>query len=257
MTPTFLNPPVHYAVSEFRAMLAALKLGAWRPKFPTLHNTGVPSLAQWLAYGPTPQERWGTSLNRYYEGLGWHAGPHLVVCPDYVWVLCDLTKPGVSVSCWNPETIGLEMVGNYEGNYDDFASGPGAKVRDNAAAVLAALAEKFGWGNLTYFTPGVRGLHFHRECAADHHACPGSQVTKPDVLARVAALRGALGPIAVVPVPVSPSPPPTPLTPAQIAARGMQTAVKAFQVSSGLEPDGIPGRLTEAAYEHALDLRSA
>ena len=73
-------------------MLAGVQLGAWRPRFPTLHNTGVPSLKQWLAYGPTPQERWGASLNRYYEGLGWHAGPHLVVCPDYVWVLCDLTQ---------------------------------------------------------------------------------------------------------------------------------------------------------------------
>ena len=54
MTLTFLDPPVHYALPEFRVMLSALKLGDWRPRFPTLHNTGVPSLAQWLAYGPTP-----------------------------------------------------------------------------------------------------------------------------------------------------------------------------------------------------------
>lgn len=256
MTATFLNPPVHYALPEFRAMLAALHLGVWRPQFPTLHNTGVPSLKQWLGYGPTPQERWGASLNRYYQGLGWHAGPHLVVCPDYVWALCDLTKSGVSVSCWNSETFGIEMVGNYEVGGDEFSSGEGAKVRDNAAAVLAALAEKFEW-NLNFFTLGVRGLHFHKECVADRHACPGSQVAKSDMLARVAALRGALGPIVAAPVPVSPAPPPLPLTPAQIAARSMRTAVKAFQVSAGLEPDGIPGRLTEAAYEHALDMGGA
>jgi len=254
MTPTFLDPPVHYAVTEFRAMLGALKLGAWRPKFPTLHNTGAPSLAQWLAYGPTPQERWGASLNRYYQGLGWHAGPHLVVCPDYVWVLCNLTLPGVSVSCWNSETFGIEMVGDYDiGAKDQFSTGDGAKVRDNAATVLAALAEKFEWGDLANFALGARGLHFHRECTADHHSCPGSQVTKPDMLARAAALRGALGPIVAAPVPVSPPPPPLPLTPPQVAARAMQTAVKAFQAASGLEPDGIPGRLTEAAYAHALD----
>lgn len=35
---TYLNPPVHYSVPEFRAMLAALKVGSWRPAFPTLHN---------------------------------------------------------------------------------------------------------------------------------------------------------------------------------------------------------------------------
>jgi hypothetical protein len=70
MTPTFIQHPTHYTLAEFRTMLAGAQLGAWRPRFPTLHNTGVPSLKQWLAYGPTPQERWGASLNRYYEGMG-------------------------------------------------------------------------------------------------------------------------------------------------------------------------------------------
>ena len=185
MTPTFLSPPTHYSIAEFRAHLSNLALGAWRPKFPTLHNTGVPSLKQWLAMGATPQERWGANLNRYYQGMGWHAGPHVVVCPDYVWALCDLTKSGVSVSCWNADTFGIEMVGDYEVGGDDFASGEGAKVRDNATALLAALVEKFGWGDLSDMEIGERGLHFHHECAADHHACPGSKVTKLDMLARI------------------------------------------------------------------------
>jgi Putative peptidoglycan binding domain/N-acetylmuramoyl-L-alanine amidase len=207
MTQTFLTPPIHYAIAEFRAHLAGLALGEWRPSFPTLHNTGVPSLAQWLAMGATPQERWAGNLNHYYEGMGWHAGPHLVVCPDYVWALCDLTKSGVSVSCWNSETFGIEMVGNYEVGGDDFASGDGAKVRDNAAAVLAALNEKFRWGDLGDFALGARGLHFHHDCARDHHACPGSKVTKPDLLARIrrceAEFAGAPIPLASPPIVVS------------------------------------------------------
>jgi len=255
VTPTYLNPPVHYAVPEFRAMLAALKLGVWRPKFPTLHNTGAPSLAQWLAYGPTPQERWGASLNNYYRGLGWHAGPHLVVCPDYVWVLCNLTLPGVSVSCWNSETFGIEMVGDYDlGAQDQFNVGDGAKVRDNAASVLAALAEKFGWGDLNDYQIGARGLHFHRECVADHHSCPGAQVSKPDMLTRVAALRGALGPISRAPTVSAPA---AALTPSQQAAITMRAAVKTFQHAAGLTEDGDPGRLTEAAYQRALDAATA
>lgn len=249
MTPTYLNPPVHYAVPEFRAMLANLKIGSWRPKFPTLHNTGAPSLAEWLGYGSTPQERWGASLNRYYQGLGWHAGPHFVVCPDYVWVLCNLALPGVSVSCWNDRTSGIEMVGDYDdGAKDQFNTGEGAKVRDNAAAVLAALAEKWNWGDLGDYQIGVKGLHFHRECVNDHHSCPGVQVKKPDILARVAAMRGALGPIVAAP-PVSP---PLPATSLQIKAQNMQQAVEAFQKAAGLETDGIPGQLTNAAYQHAL-----
>ena len=79
------------------------------------------------------------------------------------------------------------MIGNYEIGGDDFASGDGAKVRDNAAAVLAALTVKFGWGDLADYEAGVRGLHFHRECARDHHACPGSKVSKADMLIAAAA----------------------------------------------------------------------
>lgn len=210
MTPTFLNPPMHFTLDEFRIYLSRLSFD-WTPKFPTLHNTGVPSLAQWEKMGATPQERWGGNLDRYYQGMGWHSGPHLVVCPDYVWVLCDLTKSGVSVSCWNSETFGIEMVGNYEVGGDDFTSGDGAKVRDNAAQVLAILDEVFGFGDLSDIEIGVKGLHFHHDCAADHHACPGSKVTKADVLMRIEAARAALGDKAAA------TPPAVMLPPAKLA----------------------------------------
>ena len=196
---TYLAHPIHYTPNEFRTLLAGLKFDkGWRPSFPTLHNTGVPSLAQWLAMGATPQERWGASLNAYYKGLGWHSGVHLVCCPDYIWNLCDLEADGVSVSCWNHLTLGIEMVGNYELGGDDFETGEGAKVRDNAVFVLAALCEKFGWDI-------ADTLHFHRECVHDHHACPGSRVAKPDIIQRVITLRGGLGDRPVV-TPVSPHP---------------------------------------------------
>ena len=246
--PTYLNPPVHYTVAEFRTMLAGLKLGAWRPKFPTLHNTGAPSLAQWMAYGPTPQERWGASLNAYYKGLGWHAGPALVVCPDYVWNLCDIMQPGVSVSCWNDRTVGIEMVGDYDvGAQDQFNVGEGAKVRDNAAAVLAALQEKFGWGDLGDYLVGERGLHFHKECIVDHHSCPGGQVTKPDMLARVKAIGGALGPmVKTLPALVAP---------VSDAAVEYEAATKKFQAAVGLPADGDPGPMTRQVL--ARDLAQA
>jgi len=282
MTPTFLSPPTHYTIAEFRAHLAALALGDWRPKFPTLHNTGVPSLKQWLAMGATPQERWGGNLNRYYQGMGWHAGPHLVACPDYVWVLCDLTKPGVSVSCWNSETFGIEMVGNYEVGGDDFASGDGAKVRDNAAAALAALNEKFKWGDLAEIAIGSRGLHFHHDCARDHHACPGSKVTKPDMLARIKACEAEFGdaPVPIAPQPIVQSATPLPVhdvTPPNIMSvddiqaalnrlgakpplavdgevgPATISAVKSFQAAHGCFVDGWAGVETCAAIEATLE----
>jgi hypothetical protein len=182
---TFLANPRHYTLSDLSTLIDGTNFDhGWSPKFPTLHNTGAPSLKQWELYGPQTQERWGASLIAYYKGLGWHSGPHLVCCPDYVWNLCDLTQDGVSVSCWNHVTIGIECVGNYEVNGDDWDTGDGAKVRDNAVFVLAVLCKKFGWKPEAY-VEGVSGLHFHRECLADHHPCPGSKVSKSDMVTRV------------------------------------------------------------------------
>ena len=277
MTPTFLAMPTHYHLAEFRLYFAGLKFTTWRPRFPTLHNTGVPSLAQWLAMGPTPQERWGANLNAYYRGLGWHAGPHLVICPDYVWALCDLTQSGVSVSCWNSETFGIEMVGNYEVDGDDFESGDGARVRDNAAAVIAALADGFGWADLANFEAGVQGLHFHRECARDHHACPGGRVSKTDMLSRISACRAQRSAAQATPVPLSAPrqsaavPSPTSLTDIQAALNRLgaqpallidgqtgpmtQAAIRAFQAAHGCSVDGIAGEQTRAALAAALTER--
>jgi hypothetical protein len=84
------------------------------------------------------------------------------------------------------------MVGNFEIGGDEFESGLGAKIRDNAAVAIAALAEKIGWGELGDFVLGVRGLHFHRECIRDHHSCPGTKVSKSDMLRQISTLRGTL-----------------------------------------------------------------
>ena len=269
---SYLSNPSHYAREEFKAYVEALAFDkGWRPRFPTLHNTGVPSLAQWEAYGSTVEERWGPNLNRYYQGLGWHAGPHLVVCPDYIWVLSDVEAPGVSVSCWNHVTLGIEMVGNYEVGGDDPDAGEGAKVIDNAVFALAALSRHLGW-SVGAIVKGVGGLHFHRECARDGHPCPGSRVDKAAVLARVLAQVSAFGgaPPAVVPAPT----PVAPAAPAfgspawiqeqlnQLGAHppltvdgdlGPKTvaAVESFQMSRGLTVDGIVGPQTIAALKPA------
>ena len=39
---------------------------------------------------------------------------------------------------------------------------------------------------------GMSGLHFHKECSRDHHDCPGKNVVKADVVARVLAKMDAL-----------------------------------------------------------------
>jgi hypothetical protein len=186
---TFLAEPKGYTPAEFSAFVAGLKWDAWRPRFITLHNTGVPSLANWLSPAHPAKQR--IVAQKHYERdiLHWHSGVHLFVAQDLIWNLCDLTQVGVSVSCWNHLTLGVEMVGDYAS--ESFDAGPGAQVRDNAVAALAVLHSRLGL-RPDGFKLGVRGLHFHKECARDHHDCPGRNVVKADVVARVLSQMAAL-----------------------------------------------------------------
>jgi hypothetical protein len=260
---TYLVNPTHYTPDEFRALLQAMKFDhGWTPEFPTLHNTGRPSLRQWRSWGVTPQERWGNNLNNFYRGKGWHSGVHLVACPDYIWNLCDLRSDGISVSCWNRVAIGIEMVGNYEIGGDEFDCGDGSKVRDNAVWALAVLCEKFGWDI------GSK-LHFHRDCPQDGHQCPGSLVDKAHVAALVKARLASWGGYQPAPAP----PPPKPPLPDVTTVRGLQQAlvslgfrltvdgdygpetrqaVTSFQMHEGIVADGLCGPQTEAALVKAL-----
>ena len=181
---TFLAEPRSYMPAEFAGFVETLAWQDWRPRFVTLHNTGVPSLATWLGSSHPARQR--IVAQKHYERdiLHWHSGVHLFVAQDLIWNLCDLTQVGVSVSCWNHLTLGVEMIGDYA--TESFDEGPGAQVRDNMVAALAALHRKLEL-RPDGFKLGVRGLHFHKECRRDHHDCPGRNVVKADVVARVLA----------------------------------------------------------------------
>ena len=176
---SFLTNPKGYGAAEFAAYAKTLRWSAWRPSFITLHNTAEPNLRQWAngGSGAAYEHQRILNLNNYYKGMGWHSGPHLFISPSTIWVACDLASDGVSVSCWNHQTIGVEMVGDY--GTEDFHSGDGAKVRDLTVAALAALHSALG------IKPDT--LHFHKECIRDHHDCPGRNVDKADMIHRIAS----------------------------------------------------------------------
>ena len=178
---TFLATPVSFTPAEFAAYVAKLEWRDWKPQFIVLHNTAEPNLAQWehFGLGKTAGAQRVNNLNRYYRvDEGWHSGPHLFIAPDFIWLACDLTADGVHASCYNRVSIGVEMVGDY--STEAFDSGPGALVRDNAVAALAALHKALKLDPAT--------LHFHKQCIRDHHDCPGKNVVQSDMIARVKAL---------------------------------------------------------------------
>ena len=154
----------------------------WRPQGITLHNTAAPTLEQWAETGPRHDARI-RNLQSYYENdKGWHAGPHWFVSRNWINWFSDPLRPGVHSRCFNATRFGIEMVGDYD--QEEFNSGDGALVRDNAIFLIAALNLKFG------FDPN--DLKFHVECKKDNHDCPGKKVVKAEVISRVRAMMAAL-----------------------------------------------------------------
>ena len=182
---SFLANPLALTVAEFQAYVATKHWAHWKPQFIVLHNSAEPNLAQWEHYGlgKSAAVQRARNLNSYYAHQeGWSSGPHLFIAPDLIVVACDLEAYGIHASCFNHVSIGIEMVGDYRPGADPFNAGGGAKVRDNAVAALAILHHALG------ISPDT--LHFHRDCERDHHVCPGLQVDKAAMIARVKAYMG-------------------------------------------------------------------
>jgi hypothetical protein len=186
---TFLAQPKNYTRIRFKEFVGSLNWVLWHPKFIVLHNTAGPTLAQWLEdHGDVGHERRLENIDKMYRNRHWHSGVHLFIGPedDGIWNPCSLTANGVHASCYNSESLGIEMVGNFA-TRDEFYSGApaadewsgpdGRKVRDNTVFALAVLHKHLGIDPET--------LHFHRDCVMDHHQCPGGQVSKIDMVARV------------------------------------------------------------------------
>jgi len=172
---------VHVNGLTWDAFSAATK----RPLGICLHNTWRPTIASWTETDPR-RINGLNGLRAYYEGMGWHAGPHAFISRQFINGFSPLTAWGIHSTCFNHTHIGLEMIGNYAAGAEPFDSGDGAMVRDNAVFAVAVLMAKLG------LAP-ERDLVFHRDCSADHHDCPGSGVGKPEMVARV---RGAMNQLA-------------------------------------------------------------
>jgi hypothetical protein len=171
-----------YTREQFADQIASLRWREWRPSGITLHNTASPTLAQWAESGPAHDARIRNLRDFYENTKGWHAGPHFFVSRHFINGFSNLRKPGVHSRCYNPTHIGIEMVGDY--GSEEFNSGDGSLVRDNAVFAMAHLYRKL---NLS-----PSGLVFHKECRRDNHDCPGRKVDKADVIRRVVDAMRAL-----------------------------------------------------------------
>jgi len=167
-----------FDLAEFKEYLETIQFSGFQPQFVTLHHTGAPSLAQ----RPTGfSEQHLKNLLHYYQNqLGWSGAPHLFVDDraEGIIVFQRLDQVGVHAKSFNSKSWGVEMLGNYD--VENFHAGRGAKVRDCAMEAVAAMCRRLGVAAET--------IRFHRDYPLTKKSCPGKKVSKPDVVARVAAL---------------------------------------------------------------------
>jgi hypothetical protein len=153
----------------FATYASSLTFATWRPQFVVLHNTAVPTFAEWHS---VPGEQRMKNLERFYRDTQhWSAGPHLFVADDLIWAFTPLPTAGVHSPSWNSMSWGVEMVGDY--NVEPFSE----LVRNNAVSALATLHALLG------LDPHM--LRLHKEDPKTTHDCPGKHVEKADIIQRV------------------------------------------------------------------------
>jgi hypothetical protein len=156
-----------FTPTEFTAYIQTLALpslpkGSWKPSFIVLHNTGTPTLDQ-RPLGLTASHI--QNLKSYYEGLGWHAGPHLFIDDKQIWAFSPLTAPGVHSPSWNAFSWGVEQLGDYD--LEAYDTGRGALVKANTIAALAILFHSIQLDSSF--------LRLHKEDPlTTHKDCPGA-----------------------------------------------------------------------------------
>jgi hypothetical protein len=160
-----------FTASDFDAYVAGLVFTGWRPSFVVLHNTAVPTFAQWHSVPGNVRMK---NLQSYYrDTLHWSGGPHLFVADDLIWVFTPLTVHGIHSPSWNNVSWGVELVGDYS------TETMVPSLQANAVSAIATLHGALGLD--------PNSLKLHREDPLTTHLCPGSKVSKADFIAQVVA----------------------------------------------------------------------
>src|SRR5947207_4159092 len=92
-----------FSPQEFERYVEGLQFTKWRASFCVIHNTGSPTLLQWMS---SPEQQRILNLENYYKNqMHWSAGPHLFISPSGIWAFSPLTSPGVHSPSWNSISI--------------------------------------------------------------------------------------------------------------------------------------------------------
>lgn len=173
---------------EFTQYVGAFDFGSIPPTSLVLHHTWRPRKTEWKGYSSV------LSLKKYYEGLGWKAGPHAFVAEDKIWLFTPMDEIGIHAgegnATWETNTgkifqgfakptgakllscsLGLEIVGDYDNEVWS------CETYKNAVHVIKTLMAKL---NIS-----IDKVFFHRDFPSAHKSCPGTAITKDWVKAQL------------------------------------------------------------------------
>jgi len=163
--------------NEFDEYCRTKDFGSLPPGEIVLHHTFRPTAETWRGL-PTLK-----ILQKYYEGLGWSAGPHIFVAEDGIWLFSDMRNVGIHAGLGNATwlknrrkiggyfvrnakllkySVGVEVVGNFDEKVWE------GKTLKNAISCICSLKKRLGLSN--------KNIRFHREFSPK--TCPGNAITK-------------------------------------------------------------------------------
>lgn len=191
-----------FTQEQFAIYAASLAWLVWRPSKIVFHNTALPSLAQWIksaaddkAKNLQPGITRINNLERFFKDENhWSGAPHLFIAPDVIWVFNPLTSPGVHSPSFNATSIGIEMIGDFSKEDDEF--GDGLKVKRNTVFATAVLCSALGLeptnGEIdqkTYKTSGT--IFLHKQDPNTTHDCPGVNIAR-DKISMIESVRALM-----------------------------------------------------------------
>lgn len=163
--------------AELKTYLGTLTKPDWATSI-TFHHTGVPSLEQ-RPNGFLPNHL--TNLQSYYQVTNkWSAGPHLFIDEDQCWGMSDFRQYGVHAKSFNTNSIGIEVLGNYD--VESPTSGRGQQCWAVAAGAGKVLLDWLG------LQPSALTVKFHRDDPKTDKTCPGTLVEKTWVINQIHAV---------------------------------------------------------------------
>jgi hypothetical protein len=144
--------------------------GSFKPKFVVLHHTTAPSLAQRpMGFADVHL----INLQNYHKfQLKWKAGPHFLIDQSGIIRFSPLDAPGVHARSFNRDSIGVEMLGNYD--VEEWTD----PIKGYTIHLLACLCLAIG--------AEADSIKFHRDDPSTPKTCPGRKIRKSEVVRLVA-----------------------------------------------------------------------